>query len=504
MVTAEGFLPFAPEWGHSPFELFARPGLRVRDITVQLVPALDYTGVVLDAEGKPVAGATVTLLGAGQGERALHPIEDHFVSDAQGEVHFHAQDDALLEARHPAKGAARARMAGPALISHRLTFKLAAGDEVAHLGTERISGKVVDADGAPVAGVLVEAHPKHEGMHESTSASGQATSDASGRFAIEGLDPGPHELAARHTGYATATADAVTAGTTDVVLDLRRGGTLSGRVVEAAGGVALPAFNVIVARRDGPVKEIPVTTRAVVDAEGRFTVPDLGPGDYRVRATAVGHAPSSPFDVTLAGVTAGPVEIHLGRGGKLKGKLVEAQGGAPIQGARVSIESSLDSSTASPALVNTLTNEQGDFELVGIPPGDRSVVLGAFQHNIRMIAGLHFDEGVTTGPVTFDLSATRNGEEPRTELCGVGAALHAEGDGLRIDKLFAGGGALEVGLAPGDTIVAVDGTSIASLGMDEAIARIRGPEGSSVRLTVRKAGGTTLTDLLTARHRIQT
>lgn len=195
MVTAPGFLPFAPEWGHSPFELFARPGLRVRDVTVQMVPAVDYTGVVVDPAGKPVAGATVTLLGAGQGERALHPIEEAFVSDAGGEIHFHAQDDALLEARHPAFGTGRARMSGPALVSHRLTLQLPARDGAPLLGTERIAGRVVDADGAPVAGALVKAHQAHEGG-EWKSASGQATSDASGRFAIEGLDPGAHVVLA--------------------------------------------------------------------------------------------------------------------------------------------------------------------------------------------------------------------------------------------------------------------------------------------------------------------
>src|SRR5262249_51771725 len=159
-----------------------------------------------------------------------------------------------------------------------------------------------DADGAPVAGTLVEAHAKHEKSHEDTSPSGQATTDATGRFVIEGLDAGQHALAARHTGYATATAEGVTTGTTDVVLDLRRGRTLSGRVVEATGGAALPAFSVMIARREGPVSEVQVTSQAVVDAEGRFTVPDLAPGEYRVRATAYGHASSPPSDVTLAGV----------------------------------------------------------------------------------------------------------------------------------------------------------------------------------------------------------
>src|SRR5262249_49693619 len=155
---------------------------------------------------------------------------------------------------------------------HRLVVKLVTGDAAAHLGTERIAGRVVDGDGAPVAGVLVKAHPKGESAWASNSPYGQATTDASGHFAIEGLDPGPPALHARQDGYAMATRDGVAAGASDVVLDLRRGVSLSGRVVEVAGGASLPSFNVLVALRDGPVKEISVVSRAVVDAEGRFTL----------------------------------------------------------------------------------------------------------------------------------------------------------------------------------------------------------------------------------------
>jgi hypothetical protein len=273
--------------------------------------------------------------------------------------------------------------------------------------------------------------------------------------------------------------------------------------VLATDGAPLPAFTVNVSRRDGPAKEVTVASRAVVDAEGRFTVPDLAPGDYRVRATAIGHAPSAPVDAALSGPSGGPVEIRLGHGGKLIGRLVEAVGGAPIALARISLEGQLDGSTAAPTAVNALTNADGDFELTGVPPGPRSIFVGAGQHNMRIIAGLHFEEGVTTGPITIDLSRPRDGEEPHMDLAGLGAQLHADGDGLRIDKIYPGSGALDAGLAPGDTILAVDGTTVASLGMDDTIQRIRGPEGSSIRLSVRKGDGTVV-DVVATRKRVQT
>ena len=58
LATAQGFLPYAPEWGHGPVAVVARPGLRITDVTLFLIPAVEYTGLVVDAKGHPVAGAT--------------------------------------------------------------------------------------------------------------------------------------------------------------------------------------------------------------------------------------------------------------------------------------------------------------------------------------------------------------------------------------------------------------------------------------------------------------
>jgi hypothetical protein len=503
LVTAADYLPFAPEWGHSPFDLVARAGTRVRDLTVYLTPAIDYTGVVLDPGEHPVAGAAVTLLGAGQGEQALHPIEDHFTTDDKGEFVFHAPDGALLEARHPAFAAARGRLDGAAQTSHRLTIHLRAREGAVELGAEKIAGRVIDATGAPVAGALVRATPKDDTDREALHPGAQALSDAAGRFTLEGLDPVHHGVVASHAGYAPATADDVRAGITDLVLDLHAGGALTGRVTAAGGGAPVPSFTISVTRRDGPVREVSVAVRSVVDPEGRFTVEDLDPGAYRVRASALTHAPSRPVDATVPDPPAAsaPIEIALGRGGKLVGKVVDKAGGAPLDHARVSMESALDGSSAVPVVATALTSETGDFVLEGVPPGVRSVMVAAYGHNIRILSGLSFAEGDTIGPITVELGATADGEEPHIEVAGIGAALHAEGDGLTVDKVFPGGGALAAGLAPGDVILAVDGTPVASLGFDESIQHIRGPEGSTVVLKVRKANGAVV-DVATLRRLI--
>lgn len=71
---------------------------------------------------------------------------------------------------------------------------------------------------------------------------------------------------------------------------------------------------------------------------------------------------------------------------------------------------------------------------------------------------------------------------------GVGLSVVEAKRGLRVVEVFAGSPAKRAGIAPGDTIVSVDGDSIAGLGSSEAVTKVKGPEGSEVTLGVLDAG----------------
>ncbi len=70
---------------------------------------------------------------------------------------------------------------------------------------------------------------------------------------------------------------------------------------------------------------------------------------------------------------------------------------------------------------------------------------------------------------------------------GVGISVVPVKSGLRAVQVFHGSPADEAGIEVGDTIVAVDGDSIAGQGSNEATNKIKGPEGSEVTLGVRDA-----------------
>jgi carboxyl-terminal processing protease len=87
-----------------------------------------------------------------------------------------------------------------------------------------------------------------------------------------------------------------------------------------------------------------------------------------------------------------------------------------------------------------------------------------------------------------DYSDFQQATEGRFE--GVGMSVDPVDDGLRIITVYDGSPAKARGLKAGDVITAVNGKSIAGQDSDEATTRIKGPAGTSVRLTVRSADST--------------
>jgi len=72
---------------------------------------------------------------------------------------------------------------------------------------------------------------------------------------------------------------------------------------------------------------------------------------------------------------------------------------------------------------------------------------------------------------------------------GIGLSVAEAERGLRVERVFKGSPAERAGIEVGDTIVAVEGKSIAGLSATVATERIKGPEGSEVTVGVLERGG---------------
>jgi len=94
-------------------------------------------------------------------------------------------------------------------------------------------------------------------------------------------------------------------------------------------------------------------------------------------------------------------------------------------------------------------------------------------------------------------------EKESGEYSGIGASLQKEDGGLVITGVFDGSPAKAAGLGPGDVIVTVDGTPTKGVAIETSISRIKGDEGTTVKLGIRPKGSKKVEEVGVVRRRIE-
>jgi carboxyl-terminal processing protease len=89
------------------------------------------------------------------------------------------------------------------------------------------------------------------------------------------------------------------------------------------------------------------------------------------------------------------------------------------------------------------------------------------------------------------------------EYEGIGVWVDQPEGRLTIVTPMRGSPAEDAGLQSGDVVVKVDGVSIEGMSMDEAVRLVRGPEGTSVQLTIERPGEDDLLEFNVVRARIE-
>jgi len=120
-------------------------------------------------------------------------------------------------------------------------------------------------------------------------------------------------------------------------------------------------------------------------------------------------------------------------------------------------------------------------EYVDQPVDDTKLAQGAIR---GMMAALGDPHSSYMNPAEYQIATS--GQSGDFE--GIGAYVEASGDYLKIVSPFPGSPAEAAGLKPGDLIIKVDNEDIAGLGETEIISRVRGPEGTTVHLTIMRDG----------------
>lgn len=473
-ALADGYVPFEPQLGHSPLTLFARSGMRIEDADIYLTPTLTLTVHVRDQADHAVAGAEVRAISSTGRAAAGAPV----VSDARGDAHVVADPDGLIEAHKPGFHRGRQRISQGMRTTHTMTLVLTPGSDAPSV---TLAGRVVDTGGQPVDGALVETWTTE--WKENAPERTQVLSGADGRFFFGELDDGRYTVRASARGLGSVVSADVAPNSRDLLLQL--GSPLAGLsgVVRDGSGKPVTAFNIVALPRVGLFGRGHDLSAAVVDPQGRYRL-EMAPGTYEVSVAAHGFATSVVRAITV-GDEAATADFTLVRGGRISGVVTDRKSGAPLAGADVQLEGE---ATQGQVATDNLTAADGSFRVDGVGPGAHSLAVQAEGHDGRIVSGLRVAENGETGPLTIDLAATAPGEEPKTELVGVGAVLGADPEGMIFKSVVPGGGAAAAGIQPGDRVIAIDGQSVDQMGFGAAIQLIRGPENSVVGLTVDRGG----------------
>ncbi|HTS83244.1 MAG TPA: carboxypeptidase regulatory-like domain-containing protein [Myxococcaceae bacterium] len=482
-VNADGFVPFGPEWGQSPVRLLAPAPPGTPELVVSLDPEVRVQGRVEAADGgAPIAGAQVGLRVPGT-EPGILGGEGQWTTDGRGEFSgavppesvFVARAAGFLSAAEGLRGAARAQT---------VTLRLRAAPQDA--AAERsLAGRVVDGDGAAVPDAVVTLGAgRGRGRGAAVPLPAPVTSDAQGRFRFEAV-PAQLGWAQAQAGDQLSDRTAVEPGEAELVLTVRPGGVLAGRVVHADGQPATAfALQLVRLRRADPGR-----TLSIVDPEGRFEVRGLASGAWELQALAADSGPSDHVRVELPASPGARVEkelrLHAGR--HLGGVVRDGNTRAPVAGARVALEASPGEDSVV-VRTGTFTGPDGRFTLEGVPDTPVSVTVEADRYNRRIVT---LPRGRTEVEVSLRPLATD--QAPTTDLVGIGAVVTRADDGIALGDMVASGGAAAAGLHPGDVVLRIDGQPVTELGFADAIQRLRGEEGTVVRLDVRRADGTTTT-----------
>jgi hypothetical protein len=284
------------------------------------------------------------------------------------------------------------------------------------------------------------------------------------------------------------------------------GGAGSARVVgavrEQGSGRPIAAFTIIAATRRGGVERGDRRTGSFLDADGHYALA-VRPGSQCVVAYALGYAAAAERCIDVAAGAEARVDFELPRGARISGRVIDRGSRAAIAGARVSLENpNAGAATPLPVIASAETDADGRFQLSGTDTGLRSIFVTARGHHSRVIPGLQLEADRDAPSIEIDLLATEPGEEPSIESAGINAVVAAQGDTLVLGKCTPLGGADQAGLKAGDVLVAVDGIALATLGMQAGIEHLRGPEGSTVVVTIRRPPEEGTRDVVVTRRRV--
>jgi uncharacterized GH25 family protein/protocatechuate 3,4-dioxygenase beta subunit len=285
-----------------------------RDLIIELPSGGRITGHVLDKNShQPVtsfmAGVTTSRSGGGM-TVMMPPMQKQFTTD-DGSFVLEGIKPGMTEVVVNAPGYTTARVPNIEVEDGKTPPDVEVDVETG----AKLSGRVTGPDGSPLAGVSVRSDPMGGGrVMRFNMTDNSATTDPSGEYTIDTLEPGEKTFTFNRSGYTAQQKTVTIAGGKDSRLDVQMSSGLraTGFVVTDSGA-PLPDASVTALS----ASEMNGGRGARSDSNGAFTIEGLAPGHYTFNAAKNGYSAGTVRDVDI--LTSGPVRIVLKSGGVITG-----------------------------------------------------------------------------------------------------------------------------------------------------------------------------------------
>jgi hypothetical protein len=403
----------------TPTLLVLSAGQQVKGLLFKLVPNAPLSGRVLDSEGEPIEGVTVTALRSGYergerhwfsrgsaltndlGEFRIASLEagNYIVAAAPG---FTLKGE-LETSDKPEMGHVTTYYAGATEAEGATPVRVEAGGEtrvadirMLRVPMVRVSGKLAgDWEGKQVRLRLV---PKGGGPPEMLAEKTANVQLAGGSFELKGVASGSYLLSAMSSDFLTLLgAQPVQVGDQNIeglLLQVRPGSELSGVLtVEGRSSPNLEKVGVFLRPRGSVVSSV---LGGYADERGKFTLKGLSADRYLVEVREVNYGPERFYvksvrfggqDVTeegldLTGGATGSLQITLSLEVAQVDGVVQDSDSKPVSGATVVL---VPDSRRYSLYKQEQTDQYGAFSLKGITPGNykllawEDIEAGAYQ-----------------------------------------------------------------------------------------------------------------------------
>lgn len=328
-------------------------------LDMELEQGLSLSGYVTDSDSEPVKG---TKISASYRKRSDNV---HFTKYAASDTEGHFEVGGIAKGKWTLKaeksGYAPAQLRGLVVEDEDLT-----GIELVLARGRSISGTILLGD-EPITNQQVRFRLR-SGLRPITR---KESTDEEGRFTISDLEQGTYTINASirrmkeipEGANLRREVENVATGTEDLVIRFGWFGSISGVVKDAATFEPITNFEVAY-QADNDRRYFRNKEQVTGAEDGSFTIENIQADTYNLEVKAVGYSPKIIENIeVLSGQTTDGIEVLLGVGSQITGRVILANSGGPVQNARIHIDGQDRNRT------QVSTDREGMFTITSVASG---------------------------------------------------------------------------------------------------------------------------------------